>query len=386
MNPLTPDHEFEETTMNTSAAQPSIPGIDPQALERFVETLRAAAPQPSTEFQERLALRLSAKVAKRRGSLLKPLFRTPLRTAAAVVLTIVVASGAVLAVNSILRQMIGYDAGLNAVFNSDEGTQLNLSQTIGDYTLTLEWAYADSNRVTVAYTIGGWDKLPTQFPGFQHYQHDLELTEGGVLVPMTFGSTDDGQVVTSSVFTFNRSGMAPPDDGLLDLRFTANLSGWNVISTAEYDPRISNTETTPLDVSFAIDFTLPLEGSVRILDTAQSATDQNITVTLRRVMVTASQTRVVVCLVPPDPQRQWAMIPYLTTDGTEVPGGGGMDFITGVGEAAGEICNVFAYNAAMYDYQGEWSLEIRELVGFGSGGGNDQQRIAGSWRFDFVVP
>jgi len=40
----------------------------------------------------------------------------------------------------------------------------------------------------------------------------------------------------------------------------------------------------------------------------------------------------------------------------------------------------------MSDYSGSWLLEITELIGFGSGGGADQQRIAGQWRFEFVVP
>lgn len=45
-----------------------------------------------------------------------------------------------------------------------------------------------------------------------------------------------------------------------------------------------------------------------------------------------------------------------------------------------------AYFAGMYDYHGPWRLEVVELIGFGSSGGNDQQRIAGSWVFEFTVP
>jgi hypothetical protein len=75
----------------------------------------------------------------------------------------------------------------------------------------------------------------------------------------------------------------------------------------------------------------------------------------------------------------------LTADGTEVVGGGATDFVSGVGESSSEICNEHLYNAAMFDYTGNWQLEITELVGFGSSGA-DQQRIVGSWMFEFVVP
>jgi hypothetical protein len=60
--------------------------------------------------------------------------------------------------------------------------------------------------------------------------------------------------------------------------------------------------------------------------------------------------------------------------------------VTGIGEASGEVCSEFIYNAAMGDYSGSWLLEISELIGFGSGGGADQQRIPGQWRFEFMVP
>lgn len=95
-----------------------------------------------------------------------------------------------------------------------------------------------------------------------------------------------------------------------------------------------------------------------------------------------SQTRVVVCFLPPDPARQWTAVPVLTTAEGEVQGGGGVRTFM-EGELA---CNDYTYFSGMYDYTGAWRLEVTELIGFGSGGGSDQQRIAGSWVFDFVVP
>jgi hypothetical protein len=65
--------------------------------------------------------------------------------------------------------------------------------------------------------------------------------------------------------------------------------------------------------------------------------------------------------------------------------GGAVQPITGIGESEGETCSEFAYSAALFDYTGTWQFEITELVGIGSSG-DDQQRIAGVWNFEFVVP
>jgi hypothetical protein len=103
--------------------------------------------------------------------------------------------------------------------------------------------------------------------------------------------------------------------------------------------------------------------------------------TLKQVTVSPSQARVVVCFVPPDLTRQWTAVPQLTTDAGEIPGGGGVrPFMEG-----DESCQDYTYFAGMFDYTGEWRLAITELIGFGSGG-DDQQRITGSWVFEFFIP
>lgn len=116
--------------------------------------------------------------------------------------------------------------------------------------------------------------------------------------------------------------------------------------------------------------------------TPQTITDQGIALTLREVRVTPSQTRVIVCFAPPDAARGWTAIPRLTTTMGEVPGGGGVrPFVDG-----DLACQDYTYFAGLFDYAGEWQLEISALIGFGPGGGDDQQRIAGSWTFTFTVP
>ena len=121
-----------------------------------------------------------------------------------------------------------------------------------------------------------------------------------------------------------------------------------------------------------------------MLTPALDATDGGITLTLDRVVITPSQVRLTLCYADPAPDRTWTLIPALSAGGEAVAGGGATDNVPSGEE--GRTCSRFTYDAAMFDYTGAWALRVSELVGFGPGGGNDQQRIPGDWRFTFVVP
>jgi len=121
-----------------------------------------------------------------------------------------------------------------------------------------------------------------------------------------------------------------------------------------------------------------------VLAPALDAADGGITLTLDRVVITPSQVRLTLCYADPAPDRTWTLIPDLSAGDEAVTGGGATENVpSGID---GRTCSRFTYNAAMAGYTGEWSLRVSEMVGFGPGGGADQQRIPGDWRFTFVVP
>lgn len=377
-----------------------------QSLAQFEAALSQSAPQPRAGFEEKLAGRLRDEYAQRgRGKQVLTAFqprrygRLSTRAAAVLVAILTVGIGAIIAMSAFLQQYLNYDAGLKAILEQGLGHEIGISQTIDGYTVTLEWAYADGNRLTLAYVIDGIRGV--QYSNLESDVYRLSLRNSGTEIPSYQGrgiAVDQngepvGWGVTDTIVTFDRSlnidtyDLSSIDFGgrqSLDLRLEVHPYGitWQQRTQVPLERLFQEAKEGP-DGLFTFDFSIDLVNERRVFDTPVTAVDQDITIHLTEVNVAPSQTRVRICFASPDAARQWTAIPWLTTDAGEVPGGGsgGQPFMDG-----DLTCGDYTYFAAMYDYTGAWQLEITELVGFGSGGGSDQQRIAGSWRFAFVVP
>jgi hypothetical protein len=342
-----------------------------------------AAPQPRDGFQSHLAQRLQVEFEQQKrsthGMRLHKRFTTRLAVAVIAVLTIGV--GTVFAINAILQQFISYDAGLNAAFEAGSGIELNQSQTVGNYTVNLRWANADNNRLTIGFTVSGFACTA------EYVVCDIGVKvfdQNGREIPMIDGRADDSQPARTYLYNFDLSRLAP-NETISAFQLQITPYGMTNEGADPDQPGLIRGHTVTLGEPITLNFSVPMSGEDRVYTTPQSAADENITLTLRRVTVSPSQTRVAICFAPPTSDRSWTTIPRLTTDGTEVVGGGATDFVSGIGESSGEICHEHIYNAAMFDYKGNWQLEITELVGFGNSA-NDQQRILGSWFFRFQVP
>jgi hypothetical protein len=342
-----------------------------------------AAPQPREGFQKQLAQRLQVEFEQQKRSArgMKLHKRFTVRFAITVIAVLTIGVGAVLAVNAILQQFIGYDAGLNAVFTAGSGIELNQSQTVGNYTVNLEWANADSNRLTIGFTVSGFTCTT------DYVVCDISVKvfdQSGREIPLIDGRADDSQPARTYLYNFDLSSLTP-NEAVSAFQFQVTPYGMTNEGPDPDQPGLIRGHTVILGEPITLNFSVPMSDEVRVYSTPQSATDENITLTLRRVTVSPSQTRVAICFVPPTSERRWTTIPRLTTDGAAVVGGGTTDLVSGIGESSGEICNEHIYNAAMFDYTGNWQLEITELIGFGSSG-DDKQRIAGSWVFQFQIP
>lgn len=376
-----------------------------QAIMDFEALLTASAPQPRARFEEELSQRLRREFVQRRQArqvltAVQPrrYGRLSARTAAVLMAVLTLGIGVVIAMNTLLQQYIQHDAGLRAIYEQGLGHEIGISQTIDGYTVTLEWAYADGNRLTVAYIIDGHPGTP--YTDLSSDVYRLRVRDTGQEIPFLQGMSalidengegvgwgESGDVIPTS----DRSLIIRTHDlSIVDVSGRSNLELH--LEVGVYGIPLTQRTHMPLEQYdavkegpeglFTFDFSIALVDEQRVLDTPLTATDQDITVSLRRVSVSPSQTRLVVCFVAPDPVRQWTAIPSLTTTQGEVPGGGGVQpFMDG-----DLTCNDYTYFAGMFDYKGKWQLEITQLIGFGSGGGNDQQRISGSWVFEFVVP
>jgi hypothetical protein len=121
------------------------------------EAIRRAAPTPPDGLQARIGARIlqsaESDVPRKSGQTSR---RFAIRRAAAILLgMLIVGSGVAFALSSALQQFITSDAGLDWVYGKGRGHEIGISQTIDGFTVTLEWAYADGNRLNLAYTIQG---------------------------------------------------------------------------------------------------------------------------------------------------------------------------------------------------------------------------------------
>lgn len=354
--------------------------VDP--LVKFRDELIRSAPKPENDFKERLWERLftANKVVHKRSrwnrSLHPPSLCLVLTLFGMLLLTITV----VLAVSGTLERFIDQDAGLNTVFRSGEGIVLDQSKTVDNYTVHLEWAYADANRLSVGFTMP--DFICPATSTFCDVSVSV-IDQAGIELDQLDSQADVAQTERVYLYNFARSNLAPD---VLSYTFQLRVTPFGVtnLSTAE-DSGIIQTRREDLNVPIEFTVNIPIDGNVRLLTEPQSTVDHDVTITLQRVIVAPSQTRISVCYLPPVTERAWMAIPSLTIEGVAVSGGGAATTVSGIGESAGEVCNEFTYDTAMFQYMGEWQLEITDLVGMGEGG-NDQQRITGSWMFVFVVP
>ena len=92
-------------------------------------------------------------VPRAHGSVALPFVRRRIPIALAVIVAVALASGTAYAGITLLQSVTQTDPGAAAVYRQNLGESVNLSQTQGGVTLTLERAYADVNRVMFTYEV-----------------------------------------------------------------------------------------------------------------------------------------------------------------------------------------------------------------------------------------
>lgn len=366
--------------------------------------LPLSAPQPRTAFETELAQRLRREYVQRSQSQKMLTATGPgqsrrrMRMAALLVAVLTIGVGVVIAMSTVIQHIVQFDAGLQAIFDQGLGHEVGISQSHEGFTVTLEWAYADGNRLTLAYIIQG---IPgTQYTNLASDVYRLTVRDTGEEIPFSQGMSIpidqngevfDWRIPQDTIVTFDRrvsvwnyhlDGISLEGRTTLDLRLELEPYGITLQRRTQLPIEQFNDMKEGPEARFILDFSIAVVDDQRIMDTSQMATDQGIALTLEQVRVSPSQTRVLVCFVPPDPARDWTAIAHLSTSGGDVAGGGGVRPYMDEDRS----CQDYTYFSGMFDYTGEWRLEISELVGFGDGGGNDQQRLPGSWVFEFVVP
>jgi len=349
----------------------------PVADEAFAGALRARLAQQHEEqpIMQRSSLRISTRV---------------ILIAAAIIMIAVVAY----AVDIALKQVIDLDAGLSFINDAELGTELNLSQTRDNLTVTVQWAYADDSRISIGYVMSG--DGPLDSPASDYYPLNYTLRDDAGHSFESAGGMgytgEGGESVSVTSFDTAALGDLPPE---LTLHFEVELEIITQESRATLEARptpapgdppviLSQEESnSPFSAPygpFAFDFTVPTR-SGRVVDIDQTVEDQGIAITLKRALISPSRTQLEVCFTPPQlTLDRWGLAAHLFINGSNVFDEqitAGDDYIEGTD------CRRLIYNAAFGERSGEWRLEIFELVGFTGETGADQTRIAGSWVFSF---
>ena len=127
------------------------------------------------------------------------------------------------------------------------------------------------------------------------------------------------------------------------------------------------------------------------MDAPQTVEAEGTRITLKRAVVTPSETRLVLHVSPAPGadggvKREWEPIAKLQVSDAApdvqrlVPGVG---HFGGMGRQQGEDYD-YRIPYPLYDCRDEWTLTVSELVGFGRNGG--QVRLSGPWVLRFTVP
>jgi hypothetical protein len=252
---------------------------------------------------------------------------------------------------------------------------------------TLDWAYADVNRIMVAYTIS--------HPSDRENTTTALILEDGTLIPPWVGSyvyVGDGLV--SQVENFDASILQGESDALR-LRFHLEVSPFDltegiptsILGTTEPEGDISGVMLEPMELVtpsaiFDFKFSVPFH-SGRLVEIGEVTGQSGIHATLERAVIAPSDTRFVVCFSGLDPIYTWSLlfsfeIPLLDLKDSA-------NLLSG-GRWIDDRCYQHNIGAPLEDHQGEWVLTVTEIVGEKLDSQREQIRIRGPWQFKFSIP
>lgn len=282
---------------------------------------------------------------------------------------LLLAGSVVYALSPIIQNLLTMDPGLNSVESDGLGYSLNLNQTINEVTVVLNWVYADESRVTVGYSIhtdDGEDYEPQQFILTDAEGHSFSSIVG---IGTTSTSEETGVTASSGesgyIFSFDAASVPnkPP---------TLNL---------QLEILLKSRATSEVAGPFTFNFDTPFTPS-RIIEPKQTMVQEDIAVTLERVIVTPSDVVTIICFnAPNETYNDWLPISQIDVKTAE----GNFQATVGRQSNQNHTCTDNHYFPPLYKHSGSWKLTVTELVGF-KNIGSEQLRIAGPWVFEFEMP
>lgn len=296
-------------------------------------------------------------------------YKLPVRGAivlAALVAILVMLVGAAYAAGiPILTTLFRLEPGTQHILQTNQYTDYHQSKSVNGFTITIEKAYADANRVIIGYTING----PAHRDQDDEFAFGLSTltTAQGVKLPFMEGV---GSVAVQG-FSGNTSSFdASPIQGNpkeLQLHLAIPF-GTHLLSAA-----------FQITGALTFNFMVPFHPG-KTITVHQSVVADGKTVTLERVVITASETRLYVKgFNAQDEANGYSIVANLSVAGQTYQGGGG--------HRATDLWTM-NFDIPLLDKHGEWTLEIiKEIILKDSSTGmyNPVPVSGALWTFHFHV-
>lgn len=228
-------------------------------------------------------------------------------------------------------------------------TDINETQTIEDVDVTLNWAYADAHRITIAYSM----EYP-QMDNFINAPTVILTTADGIVIPQAFGGggggggggAPDRPIMSESLLNFDSSGIQTGDavDLVLKLDFSAEAirnnpsmaylsgggggggsasgggggGGGSSSGGGGSDPVPTPDVSAILDRIFSFEFTLPFYQALTAEPIDDTVESNDITITVSNLRYTPSLTKFDMCYNSPD-ESMWNAQIQLSTNSPDSP-------------------------------------------------------------------
>lgn len=264
------------------------------------------------------------------------------------------------------------DAGIRAAAEQGLVTEVNETQTVDNISVTLDYVYADANRLTTHFTAEG--EIPVDEVNALYFTSIVEADAEIILTPISGGGGGGGggsAVTTDATLTRFRESVKLDNYDLfsseelpaeLNLRVIVEAKLRDNSGQGFSDP--ANDETV---ATFSFEVTVPVYTGRSIAE-PQSMTVNDVEMTLQDVIVTTTMTRVVLCFDAPAPQESafpWSARPELAINGEavmpEVMGWGSIPQDV-VKATYGENCQAYFLAESLLERDGEWTLTVPALT------------------------
>lgn len=281
--------------------------------------------------------------------------------------------------------LAGPRSGTAWIADQHLGQDMHLSQSVCGFTMTVQQAYADANRVLLGYTLAG--------PPGRHFLYGvraviprLATQNGAALAPEMGAGTAASEDQNSEYFSFNARGVAA-DTAMLRLHLLVPyVEATEVLSATDPAP-VACEAASPASVNppdgpatrqrevkvgpFAFDLRVPVTPSVRVVTSQETGTSAAGTmVRLERLVITPSETKVYL-----HSAANGDIVPVLTIGRQQInQSGGAVPPVNGLWS--------YGFDVPLYDKHGVWTVTVltdRDVV-------NGSHRFTGQVTFHVAVP